>query len=30
LGILTVVLGVWPHIAIDMFNEAVRALPLVQ
>ena len=29
LGILTIVLGVWPSIAIDMFNMAVNALPLV-
>ncbi|MCZ6678478.1 MAG: NADH-quinone oxidoreductase subunit M [Candidatus Poribacteria bacterium] len=29
LGILTVVLGVWPSIALDMFNQAVRVLPLV-
>jgi NADH-quinone oxidoreductase subunit M len=30
LGILTIVLGVWPSIAINMFNEAVKMLPLVQ
>ena len=30
LGILTIVLGVWPSIAINMFNEAVKVLPLVQ
>ena len=30
LGILTIVLGVWPSIAINMFNKAVEALPLVQ
>ena len=30
LGILTIVLGVWPSIAIDMFREAVSILPLVQ
>jgi NADH-quinone oxidoreductase subunit M len=30
LGILTIVLGIWPSLAIDMFNEAVKVLPLVQ
>ena len=30
LGILTIVLGIWPSIAIDMFREAVSILPLVQ
>jgi NADH-quinone oxidoreductase subunit M len=30
LGILTIVLGIWPSIIIDMFNEAVKVLPLVQ
>ena len=29
LGILTIVLGIWPSIAIDMFREAVSILPLV-
>ena len=29
LGILTVVLGVWPSIIINMFNQAVSVLPLV-
>jgi len=29
LGILTIVLGVWPSIIINMFNQAVSALPLV-
>ena len=29
LGILTIVLGIWPSIAIDMFREAVSMLPLV-
>ena len=30
LGILTIVLGIWPSIVIDMFREAVSILPLVQ
>jgi len=30
LGILTIVLGIWPSIAIDMFSHAVNVLPLVQ
>ncbi len=30
LGILTIVLGIWPSIAIDMFSQAVNVLPLVQ
>ena len=30
LAILTIVLGIWPSIAIDMFREAVSILPLVQ
>jgi NADH-quinone oxidoreductase subunit M len=26
LGILTIVLGIWPSLAIDMFNQAVKVL----
>ena len=28
LGILTIVLGIWPHFAIEMFRNSVAGLPL--
>ena len=28
LGVLTIVLGIWPHFAIEMFRNSVVGLPL--